>query len=68
MARYIVEFRAFKTGEWYIKTETDYIAAAYSVAAVQSQGRASRVTDTEKGLILQEEAGDSSIYSMYGIY
>jgi hypothetical protein len=62
MARYKVEFKAFKTGEWYTKTETDHIASAYSVAAVQAQGRASRLTDTEEGIILQEDEGDSSMY------
>lgn len=66
MARYKVEFKAFKTGEWYTKTETDYIASAYSVAAVESQGRAYRVTDTEEGRILKEDDGDASMYSVYG--
>jgi len=66
MARYKAEFKSFKTGEWYTKTETDYLASAYSVAAVQSQRRASRVTDTEEGRILQEDDGDASMYSMYG--
>lgn len=66
MARYKVEFKAFKTGEWYTKTETDHIASAYSVAAVESQGRASRLTDTQEGIILKEEDGDASMYSKYG--
>lgn len=65
MARYKVEFKAFKTGEWYTKTETDYIASAYSVAQ-QSQGRESRLTDTQEDIILKEEDGDVSMYSMYG--
>jgi hypothetical protein len=62
MGRYKVEFKAFKTGEWYTKTETDYINSAYSVALVQSQGRAYRVTDTEEGRILKEDGGDASMY------
>jgi len=66
MARYTVEFKAFKTGEWYTKTETDYIASAYSVAKVQSQGRAYRVTDTETWSILLEDGGDASSYRAYG--
>ena len=66
MARYKVEFKAFKTGVWYTKTETDHIASAYSVAAVWSQGRAYRVTDTEEGRILEEGCGDASMYDEYG--
>ncbi len=66
MARYIVEFKAFKTGEWYTKTETDHIASAHSVALVHSQGRAYRVTDTEEGRILSEGDGEASMYSEYG--
>lgn len=60
MARYKVEFKAFKTGEWYTKTETDNIGSAYSVAQCSNWGRAYRVTDTDTGNILiesDEEAG-----------
>lgn len=66
MKRYKVEFKAFKTGEWYTKTETDYFASACSVALVESQGRAYKVTDTEKGEILREGDGDDSMYREYG--
>jgi hypothetical protein len=66
MARYKVEFKAFKTEEWYTKTETDYITSAYSVAAVWSQGRAYRVTDSEEERILEEGEGDDSMYREYG--
>lgn len=66
MARYKVEFKAFKTREWYTKTETDHIASAYSVALTNSQGRAYRVTDTEEGRILKEGDGDESMYIEYG--
>jgi len=54
MARYLVEFKAFKTGEWYTKTETDYINSAYSVALVWSQGREYRIIDTETDTIIKE--------------
>lgn len=62
MARYQVQFKAFKTDEWYTKTETDYINSAFSVADVQSQGRASRIIDTEEDVILRENSGDVSMY------
>ena len=58
MARYKVEFRALKTGKWYIKTETDSRLAAFSVAMVRRMGRASRLTDTETGEVLYEEGED----------
>lgn len=66
MARYKVEIKAFKTREWYTKTETDHIASAYSVALTQSQGRAYRVTDTEDGRVETEGDGDESMYIEYG--
>ena len=40
MKRYRVEFKAFKTGQWYTKTETDSIAAAFSVAKIGNYLRA----------------------------
>ena len=46
MAKYKVENKAFKTGKWYTKTETDSVAAAYSVAKIGNWGRAVRLTDT----------------------
>lgn len=60
MGRYKVEFKAFKTGEWYTKTSTDNIGSAYSVAQYNSYGRAYRVTDTETDSIkieVDEDAG-----------
>ena len=54
MARYKVEFKAFKTGNWYIKTETDYVNSAHSVALCDNFGRAYRVTDTDTGNVLLE--------------
>lgn len=47
MARYIVMFKAFKTGEWYTKTETESRPAAYSVAMTSTYGRACKLIDTE---------------------
>jgi hypothetical protein len=38
MALYKVEFKAFRTGNWYVKTETDYISSAHSVALVTTMG------------------------------
>lgn len=66
MARYTVEFKAFKTGEWYTKTKTDSIASATSVALVCSSGRAFRLTDTETGRIIREGDGCASMYREYG--
>ena len=66
MGRYKVEFKAFKTGEWYTKTETDFKGPAHSVALVESQGRSYRVTDTEDGSITLEGEGDDSMYREYG--
>lgn len=62
MARYVVEFKAFKNGEWYVKTETDYINSAYSVARVQSQGRAYRIVDTSTDMIIEEDIGCDDMY------
>lgn len=71
MARYKVEFKAFKTGEWYTKTETDSIASAYSVAECSNWGRAYMVTDTETGDVIlegDEEDGAAEIASEYRRY
>lgn len=68
MARYKVEFKAFKTGDWYTKTETDNIGSAYSVAKCDNWGRASRVTDTDTNNVLYEEDekdGAAEIASKY---
>ena len=68
MARYIVENRAFNTGEWYIKTSTDRVASAFSVAQCQNWGRASRVIDTLTGEVLyekDEEPGAAELASEY---
>lgn len=65
MARYKVELKAFKTGEWYTKTETDYKNSAYSVALTCSLGRSYRIIDTENDEIIEEEDGDGSMYDRY---
>lgn len=59
--RYLVEFKAFKTGNWYPKTRTDYINSAYSVASCNNYGRAYRIIDTETGDILKEVLEDASM-------
>ena len=66
MKRYRVEFKAFKTGQWYTKTETDSIAAAYSVAKIGNYLRACRLTDTETGRILYESEEDPEMKKTNG--
>lgn len=56
--RYLVERKAFKTGEWYNKTETDWKPAAFSVAKDGGWGRATRLIDRETGEILYETEED----------
>lgn len=52
--RYRVEFRRLRDDEWYTKTITDHLPAAYSVARVQSMGRAGRIVDTLENRIIDE--------------
>ena len=66
MSRYKVEFKAFKSGDWYTKTNTDSIAAAFSVAKIGSYGRACRLTDTESGKILLETPEDPAFKAVNG--
>ena len=69
--RYKVEFKAFKTGDWYTKTETDYVNSAHSVALCSNFGRAYRVTDTDTGNVLleaDEEDGAAELASKYRKY
>lgn len=66
MAKYKVEFIAFKTGEWYTKTETDSVAAAYSIAKIGNYGRACRLTDTESGMTLYETAEEPDFKAVNG--
>jgi len=66
MARYKVEFKAFKTGEWYTKTETDHLGSASTVAHYNSYGRAYRVTDTDTGRILEEADEDAGMKDVNG--
>ena len=64
-ARYEVQFKAFKTGEWYTKTLTDFKRSAYSVANTWPQGRASRVIDHLTGEIVNVFDGAPEIYAKY---
>lgn len=66
MARYKVEFKAFKTGNWYTKTATDYLRSAYSVAECNSYGRAYRIIDTASDSILKEKNEDASMAECNG--
>lgn len=66
MAKYEVLFRALKTGEWYKKTETDSIAAATSVALVNSFGRAFKIIDTDTDDVVQEQDEDEGWKKEYG--
>lgn len=59
--RYLVERKAFKTGEWYNKTETDWKPAAFSVAKDGGWGRATRLIDRETGEILYETEEDQGM-------
>ena len=61
MARYRVEMKKFKDGSWYTKTETDSIAAAYSVARCHSDGREYNIIDTETDSIIAHEDEDPSM-------
>lgn len=64
--KYLVEFKAFATGEWYKKTSTNSKPATFSVAKVQSQGRSYQVRDTETDTIILKKKGEKTIYEQYG--
>ena len=66
MAKYKVEFKAFSTGDWYTKTETDSKPAAFSVACIGNYGRACRLTDSETGETLFESAEDPGLAAIKG--
>ncbi len=66
MAKYNVLFKAFTSGEWYIKTETDSKAAAFSVASIGNYGRACRLIDTDSGEILYETPEDPDFKAVNG--
>lgn len=66
MGRYKLEFKAFKTGEWYTKTSTDHLGSASTVAQFNSYGRAYRLTDTDTGRILWEADEDASMAESNG--
>lgn len=66
MGRYKVQFKAFKTDEWYTKTDTDSKPAAFSVATIGNYGRACRLIDTETDEILFESSEDSDFVKVNG--
>ena len=66
MAKYNVLFKKFTTGEWYIKTDTDSRAAAFSVAKIGNYGRACRLVDTESNEILYETEEDPDFKAVNG--
>ena len=66
MAKYNVLFKKYTTGEWYIKTDTDSRAAAFSVAKIGNYGRACRLVDTESNEILYETEEDPDFKAVNG--
>lgn len=64
--RYLVEFKAFKTGEWYPKTRTDFINSAYSSASCNNFGRAYRIIDTHTNKVLKEVVEDAGMAACNG--
>ncbi len=64
--RYRVDFKAFTSGEWYPKTETDSKASAYSVAVKGNYGRACRLIDTFEGRVLFETPEDITMKETNG--
>ena len=66
MAKYKVEFKAFTSGDWYTKTDTDSRASAFSVAKIGNYGRACRLTDTESGETLFESPEDPDFKAVNG--
>lgn len=56
---YRVEFKTFKSGEWYTKAEFSDEMEARAVAMSCNLGRAYRVTDTITGEITCESNEDS---------
>ena len=66
MGRYKVQFKSFKSGEWYTKTSTDNIGSAYTVAAYNSYGRAYQIVDSVTSKVLQEKKEDKSMAKHHG--
>ncbi len=66
MAKYNVLFKAFTSGEWYTKTDTDSRAAAFSVAKIGNYGRACKLVDTESGETLFETEEDPDFKAVNG--
>ena len=66
MERYLVEFKSFKTHEWYEKKRKNSIGAACSVSSCDSWGRATLVIDTETGETIRETEEDASMATCNG--
>lgn len=66
MAKYKVEYKAFKSGEWYTSMETDSKPAAFSVAKIGNYGRACRLIDTETNEVLFESQEDPDFKAVNG--
>lgn len=64
--KYKVEFKAFTSGEWYTKTESDSLPSACSVATTCNWGRAYRVIDNQTGEIIREGDEDASMAECNG--
>ncbi len=65
MGKYKVLLKAFLTGDWYEKTETDNRGAAATVAR-HSYGRAYKIIDTETDTVIEEGAEDKSMKEVNG--
>lgn len=63
---YIVEFKAFTTGQWYTKTTTTNKASAFSVAKIGNYGRACRLTDLTTGEVLFESDEEPDFKAVNG--
>ena len=65
MDRFRVEYKAFKSGEWYVVGEFIW-RVAMAVAKVHTAGRSSRVIDVETGKTVFRSTGDPSLYNKFG--
>ena len=66
MVRYQVQFKAFRTGEWYTKTDTDFVASAWAIAKIGNFGRACRLIDSQSGKVLYETKEDPDFKKVNG--
>lgn len=63
---YKVEFKAFKTGQWYTKTITAHKPAAFSVARIGNYGRACRIIEVSTGKVLFESPEEEAFKAVNG--